>query len=609
MKFDSKKLETYPVQPGVYIMKDGHGHILYVGKANNLRQRLKQYFSPGGDGRIMVPFLILVVEEIDLIVVNSEKEALLLENTLIKKHKPKFNALLKDDKSYIALRITHKKSWPVLQLWRYKGKPESESLYFGPYTSALAARATFDFLNRLFPLRQCSDQEFARRTRPCILYDMKRCLAPCVGRCTAEEYDSNVQRTIKFLRGQNKDVVEELYNEMHKAADLLQFEQASEFLKIIRQIEATIETQKVSKPLGIDCDAIGIFRYANDAILFQLIFHGGSLTGSKNYQFSNIIENDVELLESFLLQHYESQTDLPHEILLCEQIDDAEIISEIISKDKRRKVSILTPKKGEKKALVEMARNNAEVTYRKEKDQKFLQEKILGEMQALFHLKNFPRRIECFDNSHLSGDEPVSSLVAFTDGKKDSSRYRKYKIKTAAAGDDYGAMREVLTRRCIKGMELNDLPDLMIIDGGKGHLNTVLSILSSLNIVTVDVIGVAKEDSRHDKGSSAEQIYIPNIKDPILLKARSQVLFLIQQIRDEAHRSAITFHRKRRSKQIIKSSLDDIKGIGPQKRKLLLTHFGSIKKLKEASVEELKALKGISNANIKAILDHFKIKD
>ncbi|MBA2726766.1 MAG: excinuclease ABC subunit UvrC [Parachlamydiaceae bacterium] len=606
MPFDPKKLEAYPIQPGVYMMKGANGHILYVGKANNLRQRLRQYFLPGGDGRFMVPFLIQIVEQIDLIVVGSEKEALLLENTLIKKHKPKFNALLKDDKSYIALRITHKHRWPVLQLWRYKGKPEASALYFGPYTSALAARATFDLLNRLFPLRQCSDQEFARRIRPCILYDMKRCLAPCVEKCTPEEYNDNVQRNIRFLRGQDKEIREELYKEMHKEADLLHFEKAAEILTVIRQIEQTIETQKVSKPLGIDCDAIAIFRHSDDAVIFQLNFRGGSLTGSRHFNFSNIAENDVELLESFLLQHYESMQELPHEILLPIEFENGPIISEILSKDKPRKALIYAPKKGEKKALVEMALNNAEVTYKKEKDQKYLQEKTLGEMQEKLHLKNFPRRIECFDNSHLSGDEPVSSLVAFTDGKKDTSRYRKYKIKEATPGDDYGAMREVLSRRCLKGLVENDLPDLIIIDGGKGHLNAVLAILSSLNIVTVDVIGVAKEEGRHDKGSTAEQIFIPNIKDPIHFRSGSPVLLLFQKIRDEAHRSAITFHRNRRSKKIIRSALDDIAGIGPKKRKLLLTHFGSIKRIKEATEEDLKALKGLSGSNIKALFDHFK---
>lgn len=603
MPFDPKKLEDYPLLPGVYLMKSGHGHVLYVGKANNLRQRLRQYFGSGGDGREMIPTLISKIESIDTIIVSSEKEALLLENTLIKQHKPQFNALFKDDKSYIALKLSHRHSWPMLHLARYKGKPEADSLYFGPYTSAAAARSTFDLLNRLFPLRQCSDQEFLRRTRPCILYDMKRCCAPCVGKCTKEEYEAHVKRTIKFLRGQDREILSELYHEMQKASDGLEFEKAAALLRSIRQIEITLEAQKVDKLHGADRDVLAIFRQAEEVILCQLILRQGKLTASKNYNFSNIAENDRELLESFLLQHYETATLLPEEILLPVAIADAEVIADILSATKKRKVAIFAPYRGEKKALVLMAQTNAEAAFKQQKDVQVLRERTLLEMQEKLNLANYPRRIECFDNSNLAGSEPVSSLVAFTAGQKDSARYRIYKIKTTTGSDDYGAMREVLDRRCKRGKDENDLPDLIIVDGGKGHLNAAIAILRELNIVTVDVIGIAKEQGRHDKGATREQIFLPNLKDPILLKPTSPILFLLQQIRDEAHRVAITFQRKRRSKKIIKSTLDAIPGIGPAKRKLLLTHFGSVKKIKEASLEELQALKGLSQANIQAILE------
>ncbi len=602
MPFDQKKLEAYPLLPGVYLMKNSADHVIYVGKANSLRLRLKQYFSEGGDGRQMIPSLISKIETIETIVVSSEKEALLLENTLIKRYKPKFNALLKDDKSYIALKLSFRDQWPMLQLVRYKEKPDSNAYYFGPYTSAVSARATFDLLNHLFPLRQCSDKEFLRRTRPCILYDMKRCCAPCVGKCTKEEYNEYVQSTIRFLKGQDKEVLAEIKAELYKASEALEFERAGILYKKIQQIESTLEKQRVDKPCGVDTDVLAIFRQADEVIICQLIFRQGTLTASKIYNFSQIAQDDEELLESFLLQHYEIISALPDEILIPIELSDAKAISEILSSDRKSKVSFSVPQRGDKKALLAMAYTNAEAAFRQHKDVESMLQRTLLEMQERLHLKNYPRRIECFDNSNLSGSEPVSSLVAYTGGRKDSNRYRVYKIKTAEGSDDYGAMREVLERRFKKGKEENDLPDLLIVDGGKGHLNCAIDILRMLDIVTIDLIGVAKEEGRHDKGATQEQIFLPNIKDPIILRSNSPILFLLQQIRDEAHRRAINFHRHRRSKKLIKSSLDDIKGIGPAKRKLLLNHFGSVKKLKEATMEELKSVKGLSQANINAIV-------
>ena len=591
----------FPIQPGVYLMKDKSGTVLYVGKAKNLRARIKQYFLPGGDGRFMVPFLITKISDIETIIVLSEKEALLLENNLIKQYKPKYNALLKDDKTYIALKVRNKIKWPTVQLVRYRGKPEPDGLYFGPYTSAYAARATLDLLNRLFPLRQCSDQEFARRTRPCILYDMKRCIAPCVNKCTKEEYDLLVDRTVKFLRGQDKTVVKELHQEMQKASDNLEFEKAGTIWKTIQQIEQTIEGQNVDKPLGIDVDVLGIFRKGEDVILSQLFIRGGKLIGSRHYDFANIAQDDAELLESFLVQHYEKIYDLPHEILLPKPLGDEESVSEIISNNKKRKVNILFPQRGDKRSLLEMAYANAESTFRQKKDEAAIREKTLLEMQEKLHLNRYPKRIECFDNSNISGTEPVSAMIAFSDGVKDSKRYRMYKIKTVEGTNDYATMTEVLTRRYKRGKEENDLPDLLIVDGGKGHLNIALKVMTELNIITVDVIGVAKEQGRHDKGMTIEQVFLSNIKDPIFLRHTSPILFMLQQIRDEAHRFALTFHRKRRSKATIKTAIEEIPGIGPVKRKLLLRHFGSVKKLLGATEEDLRQLTTLSKANIEAI--------
>lgn len=600
--YDPNLLENFPTQPGVYLMKGRDGVVLYVGKAKNLRQRVKQYFLPGRDGRIMIPYLIAKVETIDTILVFSEKEALLLENTLIKQHKPRYNALLKDDKTYVALKINNKHRWPSVSLIRYKGTPKPDGLYFGPYTSADSARQTLDLLQRLFPLRQCSDQELARRTRPCILYDMKRCIAPCVNRCTKEEYDAYVNRTIKFLRGQDREIVKELYHEMYQASEALEFEKAGELKRTIGFLEKTLEGQIVDRPIGgANADALAVFRQGEEVILTQLVFREGKLRNSYHYDFTAIAEEDAELLESFILQHYGKQTDLPKEILLPTLPEGAEALSEILSKE-GGKIIVMAPQKGEKKGFVEMAFLNAEARFKKEKDEKTIREKILLEMQEKLHLTNYPNRIECFDNSSISGTSLVSTLVAFTHGIKDSSRYRKYKIRSVTKGDDYAAMHESLERRFRRGKDENDLPDLLVVDGGKGHLNIALKVLTDLDIATIDVIGLAKEEGRHDKGATAEQVFLPNIKDPILLKRTSPILFLLQQIRDEAHRTAITFHRKTRLKKTLKSGLEDIPGIGPVKRKLLLKHFGSLKKILAATEEDLKAVPGLTQANIQALL-------
>ncbi len=601
MPFDIKKLELFPTKPGVYIMKGLQQEILYIGKANNVRQRVKQYFAPGRDGRVMVPFLVSKIEEIETIVVTSEKEALLLENNLIKQHQPKYNALLKDDKTYIALKINNRHPWPMVSLVRYRGKPKADGLYFGPYTSAFAARQTLDIIQRIFPLRQCSDQELLRRTRPCILYDMKRCIAPCVNKCTKEEYDRYLEGAIKFLKGQDKEVLKELHLEMERQAEALEFERAAEILETLKQIEKTIESQKVDKPLGEDADAFGIFRQGDEAVLCQLLFRSGKLVGSRRHNFSKIAQEDHELLESFLLQNYDPQTELPHEILLSVILENTDTIAEILTTDRKRGVRIYTPQRGEKLAMVEMAISNAESFFVQEKDLQAMRERTLLEMEEKFHLNRYPERIECFDISSIAGTEIVATMVVFTNGQRDSKRYRKYKIRTVDQADDYAAMREALTRRYQRAKVEDDLPDLLIVDGGKGHLNMALKVLADLNIVTVDMIALAKEEGRHDRGMTEEQVFLPGAKDPILLRKNSPILFLLQQIRDEAHRTAISYHRKLRTKKTVKSALEDIPGIGPKKRSLLLKHFGSIKKLREATPEEIAKIPRITQKDIESI--------
>lgn len=604
MSFNPKQLENFPNQPGVYLMKDAQGTVLYIGKAKILKARIKQYFAKGRDGRPIIPYLVEKISDIETIVVFSEKEALLLEDTLIKKHQPQYNALLKDDKSYISLKINHKHEWPMIQLVRYKGSPPSDGLYFGPYMNVGIARHLLETVNKLFPLRRCSDKEL-KRGKPCFFYQIKRCPGPCAGVCTHEEYDKNVKRTIQFLKGQDKEVLKSLYLEMEEASTALDFETAGNLLIKIRQIENALESQYVHQILHRDCDAIGFYRQGEEVLLTQLIFRGGKLVGSQSFNFSEIVQEDDEIIESFLVQHYRAKADLPSEILVPISLKK-EVIEEVISENKKRYAHILSPKRGNKLSILEMAQNNAKATFEKVKNSSKLLEKTLFEIQEKLRLKRYPKRIECFDNSHLSGSNSVASMVVFINGEKTPSEYRKYHIKTAGASDDYGAFKEILKRRYQKAITSNNLPDLILIDGGKGQLNVAYKILKELDIPEVDLVAVAKEEGRHDKGTTQERLFVYNVKDPIALKRNSSILFFIQTIRDEAHRFAISFQRKLQRQSTLKSQLQEIPGIGPIKLKRLLTFFGSVKRIKQALIDELRQVKGISDKDAVQILKFLK---
>lgn len=608
MTFDPNQLKKFPALPGVYMMKNREGKILYVGKAKNLRTRLKQYFAIGGDGREMIPYLVAQIETIDTIVVTSEKEALILENNLIKKHKPRYNAFLKDDKSYFSLMINHKHLWPMIRVVRFKGKPPPGNLYFGPYAHGYAARQTLELLRHLFPLRQCSDRELVSRTRPCILYELKRCIAPCVSKCTKEEYDTLVKRVIHFLRGHDAAILKELKAEMKQAVETLEFEKADRLYHTIQYIEKTLEKQKVEKAGSKDLDVIGIYRELDRVAVIQLLFREGKLINSHDHIFTNNLQTDEELLSSFLVQSYADEEILPHEIILPLDFKEKKTLSQLLSKERKRKCSLVVPKRGNKQELVKMAETNAQARLMREKEEKNKKEQILIALEETFHLTNYPAKIECFDNSNISGTEPVSAMVVFIGGEKKTKFYRKYKINIAGPSDDYGALKEVLTRRYQRAKEEDNLPDLILIDGGKGHLNLALEILSKLDVSTVDVIAIAKEEGRHDRGMTAEQIYLPNEKEPHRLKPNSPLLFFLQQVRDEAHRFAITFQRQRRGKKSLASSLDAIPGIGPVKKQRLLRTFGSLKRILEAGPEAWKKVKGITKTDIERLL-RFRQKD
>jgi excinuclease ABC subunit C len=592
MPFNPRSLALYPDQPGVYLMKDGSGRVLYIGKAKNLQNRLKQYFGESGDERAMVPYLTAQVETIDTIIALTEKDALLLENTLIKKHQPKYNVLLKDDKTFISLLLTNHR-FPMLRIIRNRGKEKGH--FFGPYTNALAARQTYDLVMRLFPLRQCSDRELVMRKRPCLLYDMKKCLAPCVDKCGEEEYQKLVDGISRLLKGQDKELVQELTQAMHYASTQLEFEKADALLQTLRQIEHVTTVQHVDHPFAKDCDVLGLHRQADAVLIVLLSFREGKIVGSEHFSFHLIASEDAELFESFLLQHYRLHAHPPHEILLPCEIPHAEALQEILQ------LKIESPKKGKKEKLLEMARRNAKALFIREINEQSLLEKMLLDLQEKLLLTRYPRRIECFDTSHLFSTDPVASLCCFVNGVRDKKRTRLFRIKTSETSEDYASMREVLHRHFTREKETGDFCDLLVVDGGKGQLNIALEVFLELGIASVDVIALTKESARHDKGLTQEAIYLPHSRDPILIDPRSPMLFLLQRIRDETHRMAIEYHRKRRTKRTIQSALDDLPGIGPVKRRRLLTYYGSVRALKAASKESLQNVDGLTKKDVERV--------
>ncbi len=595
-------LEKYPGEPGVYLMKNQAGQVIYVGKAKNLKKRISQYFTPGRDERPIIPFLRKEIVTIETLVVFSDKEALLVENTLIKKYQPKYNACLKDDKTFISLMINNKHPWPMIRLMRFKGKPKEKGLYFGPYTSAYAARQTFELLTKLFPLRQCSDAELVRRKRPCILYSIKKCIAPCVNLCTKEEYDRFVEGAIKFLKGQDQEVVHQLYQDMEKASEKLEFERAASILETIRGLEHVTKTRQiVAKISGKNSDVLSLYRQGDETILMQIFFREGKLTGSEHYFFSQSIQQEEEILESFIVQFYRKPENKVDEIIIPFTLPHASLIEQILQEETSHTIKILVPKKGDKKKLLQICQKNAAATFKQKKDQEELREKMLLDLAETLSLNRYPRHIECFDISSISGTDIVGACVAFIDGEREKSLTRFYKIKGIFKSDDYGALHQVLSRRLTRAKEEENFPDLIILDGGRGQLNVAIDVLKELDIASVDAISIAKEEAMHTKGLTGEKIFTIDQKEPIFLAKTSPLLFLLQKIRDEAHRSALHFHQKQRKKRTIKSTLQTIPGIGEIKYKRLLQTFGSLKRITSASPEELKKVKGITNKDLENI--------
>jgi excinuclease ABC subunit C len=662
-------LDGLPTEPGVYIMKDARGKPIYVGKAAVLRNRVRQYFQPNtGDIRDFVPLLEGIVADIETVITSNEKEALLLENTLIKRYQPRFNVNLKDDKNYLVLRLDPKAEWPRLEVVRRLGTDGAH--YFGPYHSATACREALRVVNRHFQLRTCTDHVLHNRRRPCLQYQIKRCPAPCVLPVPREQYDEQVRDVRLFLDGKSEEVLARLGTRMKEAAGRTEFEVAADIRDQIRALEVTLEEQQVVSADFVDQDVVGYHRAGVALEIVVMSIRGGKLSGNRAFSFSGQEFPDAELISSFVGLYYDMGASVPDELLLPIEIEDAALKAEWLTErraaqvqggGRKKRVELLVPQRGDRRKLVELARKNAAASFATRRNARADTELALGKLQKRLKLPRMPRTIECYDVSHLQGFATVASMVVFVDGRPDKARYRTYKVRAPAAGggrndrknDDFASMYEVLSRRFRRSKQPDEaeswkLPDLIVIDGGKGQLGMALAAARDVGVdvrpgIGLPIVGLAKEreedepepagseaapgagdgeraaapaeapDARDTKGrgkakdtpKKPDRVFLPHAKDAIPIRPSSAEMFVLQALRDEAHRFAVSFHRGQRRRLTLRSALVDIPGIGPGRQRQLLRHFGSIKRVREASVDELAAAPGISRAVAEAVYAHW----
>jgi excinuclease ABC subunit C len=604
-----EQIERFPRTPGVYLMKDTAGRIVYVGKAKNLRNRVRQYYSQTGDPRYHIRLGLPSVVDIDFLATDTEKDALILENTLIKKHKPRFNINLRDDKNHVHLRLDLKQAYPRLTVVRRPGK--DKALYFGPYASSQAVRETLRLLYRAFPIRSCTDAVFHSRTRPCLYYEIGQCAGPCVpGYVTKEGYDALVHQVVLHLQGRSDELVKTLKAEITTASDELRFEEAARLYKRLQALQETMGKQHMTSMKQRDEDIFGYHRVGDTVQIQTLNVRSGQLVGGRSYTFPRQLAPETEVLSSFINQYYADNPYIPREVLLPCDLEDADSLAELLTEKKGRQVSVLVPQKGDKHHLVQLAMKNAELSYQKERDADEQQQRAIEELQDKLHLRTPPHRIECFDISNISGTLAVGSMVCFQEGQPDKQRYRRYRIQTLSGPNDYGMMLEVLRRRYRRALAENDFPDLLMVDGGKGQLNMALRALDELGITALEVVGIAKSRLQVDQTTGArrhsdEKFYRPRRKNAVIFPVNSPALFLLQRVRDEAHRFAVTYHKTLRQRQQLRSALEDIPGVGEQRKTQLLRHFGSLKQVREASFEALSMAPGMPQSVARAVYDYF----
>ncbi len=575
------KLKSLPEKPGVYLMKDEKGKIIYVGKAKSLKSRVSSYFRNNKHDSAKTRILVKKIDDLEYILTDTEAEALILENNLIKKHKPKYNIDLKDDKTYPFIKIT-REEFPRVMATRNIIKDGSQ--YFGPYTSAGALKETVELLKRLFLFRSCNNAMFNNK-KPCLNYYIKKCYAPCAGKISQEEYIEIIRDIESFLKGQKNEVEKNLVKEMEKAAENLEFEKAARIRDKLSAVRQIMEKQKIVSGKEEDQDVIGLYLRGKE-VVFQVFFiRNGRIVGRDTFQITSAIEETQEkILEDFLKTYYINKPKLPREIIIQFNIEDRELIEGILAEEVSFRVKLIVPQRGKNKEMMNLVTENAKnymenIVIKKEEAEK----EALKELKDKLGLQKIPERIECYDISNIQGSENVASMVVFTNGSPDKREYRKFKIKSFSGPDDFRAMNEVLGRRLDEGLKGNEkflpFPDLVIIDGGKGQLSSALKALEEKGMQNkISMVSLAKKE---------ELIFLPGQSQPVFLERRSQGLYLVQRVRDEAHRFAITFHRSLRTKRNLESILDDIPGVGEKRKKLLLKKFGSLYDIVKADLNEL----------------------
>ena len=613
----NEELKKLPAKPGVYIMHDIKDAIIYVGKAISLKNRVRSYFRESTKKTAKIQQMVDRINYFEYIVTDSELEALVLECNLIKEHRPKYNTMLKDDKAYPYIKVTIRDDFPRVLFAREMKKDKCK--YFGPFTSATGVKDTIDLINKIYGLRTCNRDlpKDIGKDRACLNYHIKKCLGPCQGYISKEEYAKNIAGALDFLSGNYNALLKNLENKMQEASDKMEFEEAIQYRELLTSVRTVAQKQKITHSDGEDKDIVALATENDDSVVQVFFVRDGRLIGREHFYMTKVSENsNSQILQSFVKQFYAGTPFIPKELMLQEDIEEANVIAEWLSEKRGNKVSIRVPKKGMKEKLVELARKNAEMVLSQDKDKIKREEgRTLGAVKEIGDLLNIPgiTRMEAFDISNISGFESVGSMVVYEKGKPRRSDYRKFKIKTVVGPNDYASMEEVLTRRFLHGMEernererknldhdfgsFTKFPDIIMMDGGKGQVNIAEQVLEKLKI-NIPVCGMVKDDNHRTRG-----LFYQNREIPI--DRNTEGFKLITRIQDEAHRFAIEYHRSLRSKEQVHSVLDDIEGIGPTRRKTLMKKFESIENIKNATEEELKDIPSMNEKSAKAVFDFF----
>lgn len=593
--------ESFPSTTGVYIMKGAGGTPVYIGKAKNLRTRVMSYFQRGSD-RGQIPYLVREVDSIDYVVTEGESEALFIENSLIKRHKPKYNIRLKDDKTFSSLRLSVGERFPRLS--RTRRIRDDGALYFGPFASGKFLKSTVTLVHRLFPLRDCTQSKFERhRNRPCLNYFMKLCSGPCAGKISEEEYGELVSQAASFLRGERKKLVRMIREMMERASEEGRYENAAYYRDQLVSLKENAEIEKVTSSRFEDMDIVGFYRDSEHYEFTVLLSRGGSVVDKLDFSVKSPHGDEAECVREFLGRFYFSDHYVPKRVLLPLSIRDCEGYSEWLTEKRGKRVYVETPRRGPKSELVRFAMKNARESFLRKAEEKAKQGTLLRGIRKSAGIKRIPYAIECFDISNIQGHQTVASLVRFRNARPERDRYRRYRITATSGQDDFRSMYEVVYRRALRAGDYNwDLPDLMLIDGGKGQLNAAYAALRDCGVENeVDLASIAKTEGR----GGIDRIYVHGKGEPCDFSSNKKGVYFLMRVRDEAHRFAITYHRELRKGKTLASQMDGVPGIGKKRKLLLLNHFGSVEKIKGATAEELASIKGMTKQaarNVKEFL-------